>query len=39
MDDHIVTIYCIWADLLVALHHRNDQQCHLSDAEIMTIAD
>ena len=38
MDDHIVTVYCLCADLLIALHHRNDQQCHLTDAEIMTIA-
>lgn len=38
MDDHIVTVYCLCADLLVALRHRNDQQCQLTDAEIMTIA-
>lgn len=38
MDTHIVAVYCLCADLLVALHHRNDVQCHVSDAEIMTIA-
>lgn len=38
MDDHIVAAYCLCADLLVALDHRNDGQCHLTDAEIMTIA-
>jgi hypothetical protein len=38
MDTHIVAVYCLCADLLVALHHRNDVQCQLTDAEIMTIA-
>jgi hypothetical protein len=38
MDTHIVAVYCLCADLLAGLHHRNDAQCHLIDAEIMTIA-
>lgn len=38
MDIHIVAVYCLCADVLGALHHRNDAQCHLIDAEIMTIA-
>ena len=38
MDPHIVAVYCVCADMLEALHHHNDAQCHLTDAEIMTIA-
>ncbi len=38
MDTHIVAVYCLCADMLDALHHRHDLQCHLSDAEVMTIA-
>ena len=38
MHIHIVAIYCVCDDMMYALHHRNDPQYHLSDAEIMTIA-
>ena len=38
MDARIVAVYCLSADMLLALGHRNDPQCHLTDAEIMTIA-
>ncbi len=38
MQFGIVAVYCLCADLLVALRHRNDVQRHLIDAEIMTIA-
>ncbi len=38
MDARIVAVYCVSADMLRALGHRNDPQCHLTDAEIMTIA-
>lgn len=38
MDAHIVAVYCLCTDMLSALHHRNDPQCHLTDAEVMTIA-
>lgn len=38
MDDQIIAVYCLCTDTLTALHHRNDAQCHLTDAEIMTIA-
>ncbi len=38
MDTHIVAVYCLCADMLAALHHRDDRQCHLTDAEVMTIA-
>lgn len=38
MDTQIVAVYCVCADMLSALQHRNDPQCHLTDAEIMTVA-
>ena len=38
MDEHIITIYCLCDDLLRALHHREDTQCAMSDAEVMTTA-
>jgi hypothetical protein len=38
MDSQIVAVYCICADMLNALHHHNDPQCHLTDAESMTVA-
>ena len=38
MDTRIILIYCMCDDLLKALNHREDPQCRLCDAEIMTIA-
>ncbi len=38
MDGQIIAVYCLNADLLRALGHREDGQCHLPDAEVMTIA-
>ena len=38
MDTQIVLIFCLCDDLLKALHHVEDKQCQLSDAEIMTAA-
>lgn len=38
MDTQSVAVYCLCADMLKALHHRDDPQCHLTDAEIMTVA-
>lgn len=38
MDATIVLVYCLCDDLLKALNHREDPQCRLSDAEVMTIA-
>lgn len=38
MDTQIVTVYCLCDDMLQALHHRNDPQCQVTDAEIMTTA-
>ena len=38
MDTNIVLIYCLCDDLLKWQHHRDDPQCVVSDAEVMTIA-
>ena len=38
MDGQMIAVYCLTADMLQALGHRDDRQCHLSDAEVMTIA-
>lgn len=38
MDDKIVAIYVFISDCLVALRHREDPQCQMSDAEVMTTA-
>jgi hypothetical protein len=38
MDGQIIAVYCLQADMLQALGHRDDGQCHLTDAEVMTIA-
>lgn len=37
MDIQIILVYCVCADLLEALKHHEDEQCQVSDAEIMTI--
>src|SRR5215212_3049965 len=38
MDIKIILVYCLCADLLIALHHNEDPQCRMSDAEMMTTA-
>lgn len=38
MNDTIVAVYAVCDDMLTGLRHRNDPQCHLTDAEVMTIA-
>lgn len=38
MDLQIILVYCVCADLLIALHHAEDPQCQMSDAEVMTTA-
>ena len=38
MDIKIILVYCLCADLLIALHHNEDPQCRMSDAEMMTSA-
>ncbi len=38
MDDRIIAIYCLCDDCLRALHHQDDPQCAMSDAEVLTTA-
>jgi len=38
MDGQIVAVFCLCDDLLEALYHYEDQQCRMSDAEVMTTA-
>ena len=38
MDTQIILVYCLCDDMLKAMHHCDDAQCQLSDAEVMTIA-
>src|SRR5215831_1470361 len=38
MDDKIVVTFCLCDDLLKAIHHQEDPQCHMHDAAIMTTA-
>ena len=35
MDYQIILVYCLCADLLKALQHKEDRQCQMSDAEVM----
>lgn len=36
MDHTIILVYCLCDDILKALQHREDPQCQMSDAEVMT---
>ncbi len=38
MDTQIILVYCLCDDMLKAMQHREDAQCQLSDAEVMTVA-
>jgi hypothetical protein len=38
MDTQIIAVYCLRDDLLRAMGHRDDRQCQISEAEVMTIA-
>lgn len=38
MDTQIIAIYCVCDDLLKAMDQRDDRQCQMSDAEVMTAA-
>jgi Transposase DDE domain len=38
MDTQIVAVYCFCDDMLKALHHHEDLQSQVSDAEVMTTA-
>ena len=37
MEYKIILVYCLCADLLKALQHKEDVQCKISDAEVMTV--
>jgi len=38
MDTQIIVVFCLCADMLKSLHHDEDRQCQMSDAEVMTTA-
>ena len=38
MDEKIIATYCLCDDLLHAMHHQEDPQCQMSDAEVLTTA-
>jgi len=38
MDTQIIAVFCICDDILKGLHHYEDPQCAMSDAEVMTAA-
>jgi DDE family transposase len=38
MDDKIIATFCLCDDLLKTIHHQEDCQCQMTDAEIMTTA-
>lgn len=38
MDTQIVVVFCLCDDMLKALHHHEDEQCQMTDAEVMTTA-
>lgn len=38
MDTQIVVVFCLCDDMLKALCHREDPQCQITDAEVMTTA-
>ena len=38
MDEKIIATYCLCDDLLQAMHHQEDPQCQMQDAEVLTTA-
>ena len=38
MDTQSVAVFCLLDDLLKAMHHYEDRQCVMSDAEVLTTA-
>ena len=38
MDDKIIATFCLCDDLLKAIHHPEDPQGQMNDAEVMTTA-
>jgi hypothetical protein len=38
IDTQIMVVFCLCADMLNSLHHYEDRQCQMNDAEVMTTA-
>src|SRR5689334_1902304 len=38
MDTQIILVYCVCDDMLKGMHHHEDPQCQMNDAEVMTVA-
>jgi len=38
MDDKIIATFCLCDDVLKAMHHQENRQCQMNDAEILTTA-
>ena len=38
MDTRIIVVYCLCDDYLKSIGHREDRQCRVQDAEVMTLA-
>jgi hypothetical protein len=38
MDETIIATYCLCDDLLKAMHHKEDLQCQMNNAEVLTTA-
>lgn len=38
MDEKIIATYCLCDDLLKAMHHRENAQCQMHDAAVITTA-
>jgi hypothetical protein len=38
MDDKIIATFCLCDDVLKAMHHQENHQCQMNDAEILTTA-
>ena len=38
MDTQIIVVFCLCDDMLKSLHHYEDRQCQMSDAEVMATA-
>jgi len=35
MDTQIIVVFCLCDDMLKSLHHYEDSQCQMSDAEVI----
>jgi len=38
VDEKIIATYCLCDDLLHAMHHQEDPQCQIRNAEVLTTA-